>query len=124
VSAQQAPNTPPDPATSRQVIDLVVHVTAEHIRAGTAADCHRCPIALALVDALPTIGWEVHGYVPVAVGVDMVDVWDNTAVHYVGRLSHQVCDFIDRFDRDRGGPCDPFQFNLRLRRAQEPGDAS
>jgi hypothetical protein len=82
----------------------IVVVTTEHIERGEPENCERCPVALAIMDALPAAGVPSVGPSEVAFRV-ADDMW--TDVH----LPPEVSDFIESFD---GGATDigPFSFDL------------
>jgi hypothetical protein len=81
-----------------------INVTAEHIARGEPENCERCPVALAIMDALPGAGVPEVGPSQVTFRV-ADDKWADID------LPQAAGDFIETFD---GGTADvePFTFDL------------
>ena len=81
-----------------------INVTAGHIARGEPENCEACPVALAIMDALPSAGVPSVGPSEVTFRV-AVDKWVDID------LPRAVSDFIETFD---GGTADvePFTFEL------------
>ena len=78
-----------------------IHVTQEHIDNGIRDSCLQCPIALALLEALPIHDVWVHK--------EEISIFDATSNKVYGP-NLQVRDFITRFDA--GEEVEPFSFTL------------
>jgi hypothetical protein len=83
---------------------IKVKVKREHIRKGIAHDCHRCPVVLAIADAIPDS--EPMLYEDMADGT-RIDVCGRTI-----RAPHEVFDFMVDFDHGRKCDVAPFSFEL------------
>ena len=82
----------------------IVVVTTEHIERGEPENCERCPVALAIMDALPAAGVPEVG--PSQISFRVSDYqWADIG------LPPEAIDFIETFD---GGTDDvePFSFEL------------
>lgn len=101
--------------------DLVateISVEQRHINCGEAADCERCPVALAIIEQVD-MGVSVH------VGEDAIDFYAPRRGEFESKESPSaVANFIACFDG--GGPecAHPFSFTLDIPRwalkTQEP----
>jgi hypothetical protein len=85
---------------------ITVTVTAAHIARGTREDSGKCPVALAIRDAIPGCG---------AVAVDASDIGirpepGNRWVHFAAPAS--VAGFVWDFDDDGPEAVGPFTFTL------------
>lgn len=89
--------------------DLTVQITADHIAAGVATKCERCPAALALTEATG-VQWYVDRYYafPVNHVHDRERWW---------RLPDELVCFIARFDT--GEPVEPMAFELPAEFAED-----
>lgn len=85
---------------------VTVSVTQEHIDHGERMRCNRCPVALAIMDAIPdvsnanvdTLGWAALHY---------------GGSHFAGMaLPPEVTDFVLAFDARR--PVSPFTFTAEV----------
>jgi hypothetical protein len=81
-----------------------INVTAEHIERGKPEECEWCPVALAIMDALPAARVPSVGPSEVTFQAG-IDKWADIA------LPPEAIDFIETFD---GGTADvePFTFEL------------
>ena len=79
-----------------------VSVTARHIATGIREDCEGCPVALAVIDALPDIPYVIVS--PEAITVGPIDA--ETRITPPAKVQ----DFIWAFDG--GGLVEPFTFEL------------
>lgn len=93
---------------------IKIQVTQEDINKGISGNCTECPIALAVLRALP------H-FQMVRVGHDMIHCWvfaedkEKGRWHYnAGNRTYDIPreaqDFIRDYDRDR--PVEPFEFEI------------
>jgi hypothetical protein len=82
-----------------------VSVTAEHVAEGEILNCEKCPVALAILAAIPQAEkayadcWTAHVYTPGA--------W------YSADLPECASIFVRSFDNDE--PVEPFTFGLTWR---------
>jgi hypothetical protein len=83
-----------------------ISVTAEHIAAGTARNCEKCPIALAILAVIP-------GIERAAVETDSVTAYGGGAFWHTALMPGEGADFMDLFDAGR--PVQPFTLELTWR---------
>ena len=83
-----------------------ITVTARHIAAGVREDCENCPIALAILESIPGIGYVAVGPGTCTIGADGRDTGTGTDVD----LPESALNFI--WDFDDGGHPKPFTFTL------------
>ena len=81
-----------------------ISVTAGHIAKGKRRDCERCPVALAIRDALPDLIYARVG--PVNIGLQREADEDLTYFAF----PPEVLDFVRDYDGRRGSR--PFSFEL------------
>jgi hypothetical protein len=90
---------------------VIVKVTKEHIRKGTAKDCYKCPVAL----ALNALGFRKAAVGPYGWGVRSVD---EPGIAF----PMEVSEFIERFDHDpEDARLEPFTFRTRKPKAGRRG---
>ena len=82
-----------------------ITVTAQHIAAGVREDCENCPIALAILEAFPGVG-----YVAVGPGTCTIAPADGPTGATDVDLPESALNFI--WDFDDGGHPKPFTFTL------------
>lgn len=85
-------------------MSTTINVTAEHIAQGVQAECTRCPIALAIGEALPDATY-------VSVNLRAIELTDGPhEVYLQDPLPIRARAFIREFDN--GWPVRPFSFEL------------
>lgn len=87
-----------------------VEVTAEDIERGVRKDCARCPIARALVRAMPAHSVEVESEIVMAWATEPPLVETAT-------LPHAAAAFVNAFDHDR--TVEPLSFDLEFEPEEE-----
>jgi hypothetical protein len=91
-------------------LTTVVRVTADHIKYGEVQDCEKCPIALAVLDA-------ISNPAQVDVNQDIITLWLPGAT-WVADPPHVAKSFIEDFDNC--ATVAPFDFTLTWRVAEDP----
>ena len=81
-----------------------ISVTREHIAKGKRRDCERCPVALAIRDALPDLIYTRVGPINIALQRDAGEYLTYFA------FPPEVLDFVRDYDGRRGSK--PFTFEL------------
>lgn len=81
-----------------------ITVTAEHIAAGKQCDCVKCPVALAIKDALHPLSIDVQS--------DLINFGLPGGRYSPVHPPEEVSYFVDEFDD--GLPVEPFTFTLEL----------
>ena len=87
--------------------EVTVTVTQEHIDRGTPKVCARCPIALALLDAVPDTG-------AVSVMADTASFFTDDGVWFQFDLPGEAIEFIERFDETGRDSVSPFTFTAEV----------
>jgi len=94
---------------------MKISVTQDHISAGKKEDCQKCPIALAITEALPGIHVSVFGDLKSTCNAPVefrnAYVRLDGIAHYLPR---DAASFIDDFDYSR--KVHPFEFELEYSR--------
>ena len=81
-----------------------ISVRAKHIAKGKRQDCERCPIALAILDAIPGIDG-------IAVGPDEIAI-SSGELRLPFSAPDEVLNFVWAFDQDGADAVAPFSFDL------------
>lgn len=100
--------------TEREGITLQVQATEAHIAKGDRHDCRRCPIALAIRDALAAIGITLDSQDDVKVYASHVELWHHERGVYVGDMLEAPSQFVRAFDNCDFQTAQPFTFQLTL----------
>jgi len=90
-----------------------VKVTQEHINAGSAINCTKCPVALAINEAMSK--YKEYSYAsvsPSCVRLVFNSDGDQISTHWDTPTPQPVRQFITEFDR--GDTVEPFEFELAL----------
>lgn len=82
-----------------------IRVTAGHIANGTMEDCESCPIALAILES-----WGPGAHVEVT--RDEIWLWPANGGSLTACTPSAACAFINAFDGETPGPCEPFTFTV------------
>jgi hypothetical protein len=91
----------------------LVRVTAEHIARGVVKDCEKCPVALAVIDALGDLFTKDS---TVDAECDSIIFWPGPDLEMWRAPTPTVAaDFIDAFDSYFQGTAAPFEFVLKWR---------
>lgn len=95
------------------MITTTVRVTEKHIADGTPCNSARCPIALALFEALAAEGvQQVQGLFVGEATVRFTHYVAPVSRRYRADLTAEACEFINRFDERH--PVEPFEFELKF----------
>lgn len=89
-----------------------VRVTAEHIEQGVARNCERCPVALAVIDAL-----DLTSHDAVEADCGYVNIYRPGETWHAD-MPPNAWTFVDDFDGGR--PVGPISFRLTWHIAQDP----
>jgi hypothetical protein len=90
---------------------MKIQVTQDHINAGKKEDCQKCPIALAIAEAIPNIHVSVFGKLSSVCNAPAEFRQAYIRLDGIGyRLPQEASDFIDDFDYSR--EVRPFEFKL------------
>lgn len=92
---------------------VTVAVTPEHIATGVPGDCQYCPIALAILDAIPA---ATHAEVWWAYGPGDEEGAGAAVWLARGTLTHRLGEDADAFVRafDDRQPAEPFTFTITI----------
>lgn len=90
---------------------LTIQVTAEHIKEGQRANCTKCPIALALLEAVKPARWVSVG--PLLLFALPQEPWYYRAAEFPTYVQEFISDF------DAGLPVEPIMFEATFVRAGE-----
>lgn len=93
---------------------MTVQVTERHIAHGFAEDCHFCPVALALQQALanylePALGKSSAQFIAEEWSTDGLTAWGNGGINEFP-LPEGVGEWVNQFDG--GLPVEPFRFEI------------
>ena len=81
-----------------------ISIKAKHLANGVPGDCEHCPVALAILDAIP-------GPIDVMVGPDEISI-SRGDLWIPFRVPQEVVAFIRAFDDGGNEAVDPFTFEL------------
>jgi hypothetical protein len=94
---------------------VTVSVTQEHIDRGKPARCHDCPIALAIIAAMPGAVDASVFYLDCEEPQMRATVWMNDGTAHQLNLPDEADEFARAFDWADDEPVSPFTFTAELR---------